>query len=279
MQRTAVAFTVLFSCVLTATSLAQTTSRVQSRSRPFGLEIVDSVKIGGSDERSADFQSNNLPYFNQLINTTLSESTAITNVETMTLDPTKLTLQTDYQVRAYFVGEGAGYRNTLGFTTVDNQGNATSDPQLIFPDVSSPTSYYDPSSTKRYQRAPLLQGDFVDLGTITAGDTLDFFLIANGANGGRTVWTADESQNPDGLQHVVAYAQPGTPYLLIGFEDLYNGGDKDYNDALFVVDVGSTNVDQLTGAPEPSTWLVLFAAGVAGLVFVKQKGARSKCDG
>jgi hypothetical protein len=32
---------------------------------------------------------------------------------------------------------------------------------------------------------------------------------------------------------------------MIGFEDLWNGGDLDYNDCLFVVDVGEVNAENL----------------------------------
>jgi hypothetical protein len=51
-----------------------------------------------------------------------------------------------------------------------------------------------------------------------------------------------------------------TPYLLIGFEDLYGGGDRDYNDLMFVVDFGEENVEKLIG-PEPSTLVLLALLG------------------
>ena len=84
-------------------------------------------------------------------------------------------------------------------------------------------------------------GDFVDLGTYNAGTLIDFFLVANGANGGTNTYTADSASNPDGIQHVVSYALPGSPYLIIGFEDLF-GGDEVFivvslEDAVFEFDV------------------------------------------
>jgi len=58
---------------------------------------------------------------------------------------------------------------------------------------------------------------------------------------------------------VVAFALADSPYLLIGFEDMYNGGDLDYNDLLFAVDIGEANVASLPGVPEPATSCMLFS--------------------
>ncbi|MCA9134773.1 MAG: DUF4114 domain-containing protein, partial [Planctomycetales bacterium] len=59
---------------------------------------------------------------------------------------------------------------------------------------------------------------------------------------GGTQWLwNDPSENSDGLQHVVAFMLPDSPYILLGFEDIIGGGDLDYNDALFVVDIGDIN--------------------------------------
>jgi hypothetical protein len=38
---------------------------------------------------------------------------------------------------------------------------------------------------------------------------------------------------------------PDSPYVLVGFEDIVGGGDLDYNDALFVVDIGIENASNL----------------------------------
>ncbi|MGI9241424.1 MAG: DUF4114 domain-containing protein, partial [Verrucomicrobiales bacterium] len=157
--------------------------------------------------------------------------------------------QTESEARVYFVSEGAGYHNTLGFN-LTGSGISSGDPQLIFPDSTDP-DWVSP-------------GDFVDLGTLEAGTSLDFFLIANGANGGSNVFTNDSTANPDGIQHMVSFALEGSPYLLIGFEDLLNGGDRDFNDLLFAVEIGTSNVEALIessplsfSTPEPSTALVL----------------------
>lgn len=90
------------------------------------------------------------------------------------------------------------------------------------------------------------------LGSFEAGTQLDFFLIANGANGGTTTYSTDATTSPDGLTHAISWAPADSPYLLIGFEDLLGGGDGDFNDLLFAV-----AIQPLTTAPEPSTMLLL----------------------
>jgi hypothetical protein len=92
-----------------------------------------------------------------------------------------------------------------------------------------------------------------------AGSVLDFFLITDGANGGNLVFSADRSANADGINHAVAFAyqKANSPYLILGFEDLYGGGDRDFNDLVFAVDIGAANVKALTSAPEPAMALTL----------------------
>ncbi|WOO42021.1 DUF4114 domain-containing protein [Rubellicoccus peritrichatus] len=238
--------------------LAQVESPAQSTARPFGLDIIDTVQLAGSDAASADFQQNALPQLQSFVNENLGERQGIENLSTIALDPSKLYLSNESDVRVYFIGEGAGYHNTLGFST-EGASLDPNDASLIFPDASSPYSYYrDGQSNRRSNNTPLQAGDFVDLGQMEAGSTLDFFLIANGAYGGNYVWSTEESANVDGLTHVVSLAEDGSPYLLIGFEDLYGGGDKDYNDLVFAVDIGTANVAYLAN-PEPSTFLILIA--------------------
>ncbi|MBL1405838.1 MAG: DUF4114 domain-containing protein [Rhizobiales bacterium] len=48
--------------------------------------------------------------------------------------------------------------------------------------------------------------------------------------------------NPDNYLHVVGRANAVSGEILIGFEDLYNGGDNDYDDTVITVNIGQTNV-------------------------------------
>jgi hypothetical protein len=253
-------------------------SSIQSSVRPFGLQIVDKVQQGASDDASKKFQSDVLPSVAKLVNEKLGESRKIDDSAYL-LDPSKLKLKTDSDVRVYFVGEGAGYANTLGYTT-DGTGSIDSKTaKLIFPNASSPVSTFDPKSeVKRTEKEPLLPGDFVNLGKIKGGSALDFILIANGANGGKTTFSTQRSQNPDGINHVVsfAYTMKDSPYLILGFEDLLNGGDRDFNDVLFAVDIGAVNVAALTATPEPATMASMGAFLALGWVLRRRQAASSK---
>ncbi|GAB4455724.1 MAG: hypothetical protein OHK0029_12270 [Armatimonadaceae bacterium] len=259
-------------------AFAQTDSPIQSPARPLGLNIVNKVKIAGSDAASAQFQSSSLPRLRDLARRNLGERIPLSDstVGLKKVDPNKIKLFTDAQVRAYFVGEGAGYRNSLGFNT--QGGLATSgNPKLIFPDASTSVSESDLPGTRgtRSQSAPLMPGDFVDLGFFGANTQLHFFTIANGATGGTTAFTTEHDKNPDGIIHAVAYALPDSPYLLIGFKDLWGGGDRDYNDVLFTIDIGRANVAKLSG-PEPGLPLVLGAPlGMTWLARRRQRTAAS----
>jgi len=244
----------LAAATVSLSAFAQTASPVQSSARPFGLDIVDKVQLAGSDTAAATFQSSVLPGLATYLNSALSEGRRI-NDNAHLLDPGKLKLATDSNVRAYFIGEGAGYENSLGFNTAGG-GVRSGNPELIFPNASM--------GGNRTAATPLQPGDFVDLGTILGGQKLDFFLIANGAT--RTpgaVYSTDISVNPDGINHVITFATVVQGYLILGFEDLLGGGDRDFNDVLFAIDLGSANLAALTATPEPSTYMTmgLFLAG------------------
>lgn len=243
----------------------------QSAARPFGLDIVGPVYAAGSDTQAADFLTNVLPQMQTMINQTFGPALDPANLPQVPgwgpPDPNALTLVAPADLRVYFVGEGAGWRNSLGFNT-DGPGHDSGNPQLIFPNSASPASYL--SSKPHGPNAPLMPGDFVNLGTFDPGTKLDFFLIGDGANPGRrnpVVWSTDPSFNSDGLDHVVSFAQVQSPYVLIGFEDLPGGGDRDFNDLLFAVHFGEANVGAMLPSgsvpvSEPAfIWVMLLGFG------------------
>ncbi|MCA9176697.1 MAG: DUF4114 domain-containing protein [Planctomycetales bacterium] len=248
---------------------------VQSPARPFGLDVVDGVQLRDSDALGRDFSSNDYAWMTQVLSQPggLSQTYSSASATTVLLDPGRLNILTDYNVRAYFVGEDAGYHNTLGFNP--NGAGVSAGAMLVFPDMSTDTGRRDAS-------APLKPRDFVDLGLITGGSILDFFLIANGANGGTDVFTLDAGANPDGLRHVAIHARidADSPYLLLGFEDLVGGGDMDMNDAVIALDIGVANVKNLlntVGAPEPGSTLAFGAfLGISGLANARRRRKRAR---
>lgn len=259
-------------------------SPVQATARPMGLGVVNPVQVAGSDAASQKFLTD-LPAMQSKVVQNLPEyannSNRIGTGGLIALDPNALKLTMASDVRVYFVGEGAGYHNSLGFNTA-GEGVSSGNPLLVFPDVSSPTTYMSSSSGtgKRTASEPLMPGDFVNLGTFGAGTQLDFFLISNGVNGGKDVFSTESQINPDHINHVVSFAQVDSPYILISFEDMKGGGDKDYNDAVFAVYLGKANVQALLGVPAPEPgfiWLVV--AGCGGWLYRTRRKKLAKASG
>lgn len=229
-------------CPLGAASVnAQIVAPVQSPARPLGLPVHGPVMQYASDARSQDFYVNYMPSFLKIINDQLSESVVFTGVQGFKLDASRLFLRSksDKPIRIYFLFEGAGYHNTVGFAWTPAGSSSRGAATVLFPDASIK------SGNQRTQWEPLKCGDFVEIGVGDRGFQLDFFLISDAVNGGKQWLWNDPNENSDSLQHVVAFMLPGTPYILLGFEDIVGGGDRDYNDALFVVDIGQTNADDL----------------------------------
>lgn len=251
---------------------AGTYSPVQSPARPFGLGIVDRVQLAGSDTRSAAFQSNYLPSMRQWGNMDLTSPSFTRLTSTVALDPSKIALATQYDVRAYFVGEATSKHNALGFNTAGG-GISGGNPLLIFPDASQATT--PAKDPRRSTTNPLLPGDFVDLGTLAGGTNLDFFLISQRTKTITDVFSTETSLNPDGLQHALVFALPDSPYLFLAFEDQF-GGTPNYKENLFAIDIGAGNVRALTSMPEPSTMLIL--CPFLALVLYRKYTSKAPCS-
>jgi len=95
-----------------------------------------------------------------------------------------------------------------------------------------------------------------NLGTFTEGTELLFRLHAHetkyGIGPAWDYFTGPASRNPDGIIHAVVDGQYGLNTTYVGFEDLYGGGDLDYNDLQF--SFTNTRAETL---PEPATFLLL----------------------
>jgi hypothetical protein len=257
-------------------------SPVQSNASPMRLTTWGPVQLYGSDDRALNFNTNVLPDIQQSLNLKLGETKSIASLAGISLDPSRLKLSVDSTVRTYFVGEGAGYLNSVGMFTgvtyTNTSGLAATDAKLIFPNASASNSYMSPNApVVRDNSTPLASGDFVDLGSFSAGTQLNFFNISNGAAGGANVYTADPTQNPDGLVHAVSFALAikNSPYLVIALEDLYGGGDRDYNDVVIAVDIGAANIQKLVAsmAPLPPGWVMLLGitAGIMTFALLKKR--------
>jgi hypothetical protein len=183
------------------------------------------------------------------------------------VDPGKIQLTYDSAVTAYFISEGAGYRNTVGWYDAATDPRQASNRNQIWRNASQQGS-----------GGNLITGSSQFLGNFSGGDEFGFYLTADGANRRSNLPTyyLNDALNGDGVSHIVANLLVDQGLLSIGFEDLWGGGDQDYNDVLFVVDIGVANARQIAaGAPEPSEWLLLMAGSVT-LMRVMRKRRQNK---
>lgn len=140
-----------------------------------------------------------------------------------------------------FVHEGAGWKNSLGFYTYDENNPPKSSADIhnhtiIFPNVSLAGS-----------GGNLISGDKVYLGRFQAGVKIGWFLVANGWWGGGVgsgshVVYSNPAFNPEpkeeDKQHFVILKDPARERIVLGIEDMRRddpGCDQDFNDALFFV--------------------------------------------
>lgn len=250
-RRTKVFLAVLCVNGLAVTASAQTLSKYQPTDRPLGLPLIGQTYLDGTDATSQVFDNYKQTYLN-IITTNLPERVAYTGANLNQLDPTRLYFLFDYAPRIYYIYEGACYDNALGVTiaTVSAPTNkpTTGSSYTVFPFVHSSISPVCSSgSGKRSKSEPLLAGDFVQLPTVTAGQQLAFFIMANMDSNWNPadVYYNGNSNNPDNFQHMICFFPDNSQYLIIGFEDMYGGGDRDCNDLMFVVDIGPNNAAAL----------------------------------
>jgi len=155
------------------------------------------------------------------------------------------TAQATGDVMAYFAGSNADYMNQI---TLLVNGVATG----VFGLNNHESAY----------------GDQLNFGTVNKGDVLTFALV-NINPGDVGPWYSNAAMNADGYQHIYASAYAGDSLIpagiAVGFEDLRNGGDFDYNDENFVFTNLATETTDPSDVPEPAS-LGLMLIGAAGLV-------------
>lgn len=204
----------------------------------------------------------------------------------MSLD--ELTITESYEGQVVFEGESAGYQNTLGSYVIDENGNIV-DVVFHFPNASSSGSGGDlipgvsssPISLETGQTLGFFivsngyninnqyQGMDFSTGTLEFRDSEG--NPANISDTNPTLWfvasdgtetqilnnnyhsnsgpNGEYNLNPDGIEHIVGLLTPSEGILRIGFEDLFNGGDMDFDDCVLTLYLGEANT---ASAPPPS---------------------------
>lgn len=75
-------------------------------------------------------------------------------------------------------------------------------------------------------------------------DGADIFIAVNDAAVDEMVsHSFDENLNSDGVQHALSGVEVGGEAIIVGFEDLTGGGDRDYEDVGFRVEHIKETVD------------------------------------
>lgn len=154
---------------------------------------------------------------------------------------TDITLNDSADVWVTFVGEGAGYKNILGFYTYNKNNPPTSIPAdsnitIVFPNVSANGS-----------GGGLYVGDRVKIGRFPPNTGIGWVLLANGYQNNTVtsgLWRvfSNPGFNPENdttlRHHNVLLRDTSTNSIVMGFEDIrrdYSSCDNDFNDALFYV--------------------------------------------
>lgn len=125
-------------------------------------------------------------------------------------------------------------------------------------------------SDKIFNNKSATLGQTFDLGNFAANTAITFSLSVN--NTGYQFYSGLASTNPDNFVHAAIHSL-GNNVVSIGFEDLFGGGDKDYNDVIFsVTNAVATNV---ASVPEPQTFAMLIA-GLGALLVASRRRKASK---
>ncbi len=219
------------------------------------------LRAAAADARAAAFQREWLPRMIADAREKFNPDSIARDFSRLVLDPSRLVLLEPTAVRVYFVAAQGGYLSALGYWLEGPEADDT-DVHVIFPNAMSPKRLFEYADAlaqtpgvsnfeffaPRRADAPVLPGDFIDLGMLAKGTKIGFFLDSDAVHGAKGRFTTIQELNPDALQHVVTIAYQDSPYLMLAFEDLMGGGDRTFNDVVFTVELSKSGIAALGDA-------------------------------
>ena len=156
--------------------------------------------------------------------------------------PGTIEMLEDGPVYITFIHNGAGWHNRFGYYTYHKDSVPDTpvdlDKHIIYPYVN-----------KNSNGEPRMQGERVRLGAdgkiFPAGTIIGFYIIADGwdpvQNKEReprhTVYTTPEF-NTGGVRKHVLFLEESCMNIVLGFEDMLEGSDEDFNDIIFTISNG-----------------------------------------
>ncbi|MBD1571056.1 tandem-95 repeat protein [Aliivibrio sp. S10_S31] len=193
-----------------------------------------------------------------------------------------ITSYNDTEITVMFEGETAGYQNAAGYYKVDEDGNITG-VEVVYENASQVGGGGDLVPGQDQFSFQVEEGESFNLFLIPNGhqhndfdamqdgqyefraedgspanmDTVDPQLVFVAADGTETVVQGQNGDaifhggsssqlNQDGIEHTRTTVNEDGE-LVYGFEDLYGGGDADYSDFNFTIDVGEVNSQIYSG--------------------------------
>jgi serralysin len=179
-----------------------------------------------------------------------------------------------------FQGESAGYKNSFGMYKIDANGNFTS-VEVLFANASEKNSGGNLIKGQSQVQVNLKAGEMIGFfvapdaysksagildrtdghfefrdssgkpGRIGHGSDLSLWFVPKDGSAalqvktqyGTSMFFTKDALNIDNISHVRTVGSEVTGVVQIGFEDLLNGGDKDFDDSRFSIDVGVDNIE------------------------------------
>ena len=253
--------------------------------RVMGTENNDEIITGSSDDSIAAQAGDDLILAglgSDFVEAGAGDDTVFADAEGLTISATDLiTMQEDRNISVTFDHEGAGFRNSIGVYKVDPDTGAIYDVEIIWANASLEGSGGDlvagVSSAEIATSAGDQVGFFLIGNGFNANNFDDFedgtyeFRNDGGSQAAITdsapvlVFVHDDGSetqlanpiyhtaahgdriglNPDGIGHTVGLVAAEAGDIRLGFEDLLNGGDNDFDDAVFTVDIGEATATVL----------------------------------